>query len=385
MTRILVPAVASCMLVAYAGLASAQAPDRREGPGGGGRDGAAQHQQREAPRAVQQERQRVQQEQPRAERPAARPQVDRGDARARQAAPDQRARDRDVVRDRANRQQQSDQQRNADRDRNAERRRASDREQGRAAERAEQRRNLERQRDAERARQTERNRTVERNRVEDRAPADRARTDARPADRRRVAPRSDARVAVRGEEFRRARERLAPDQRQRLRASFDFRRARASNTRVQARIAYRVPRSVRLYPVPSQVVSFFPDYRDYRYFVVGGQVCIVDPGTYEIVDVIDQGYYAYAPSQSIAAVLSLTPQQVALVRDSIPRDFPDAEDEVRLTTGAAIPASVELFTFPESVLDRIPKLRDYRFLVIGEHLIIADNADRTVELVLDRI
>ena len=94
--------------------------------------------------------------------------------------------------------------------------------------------------------------------------------------------------------------------------------------------------------------------------MVDDEICIVDPRTYEIVDVIDQDYYRGGSKPEVAGSL-LTEDQIALVRDSIPRDFPQADVRLRLALGAELPGDVELYEFPALLLDRIPKLRDYRF------------------------
>lgn len=47
-----------------------------------------------------------------------------------------------------------------------------------------------------------------------------------------------------------------------------------------------VPHSVSLYAVPQEVVVIVPEYRSYKYFIFGDKVVIVDPGTYEVVDVL---------------------------------------------------------------------------------------------------
>jgi hypothetical protein len=139
---------------------------------------------------------------------------------------------------------------------------------------------------------------------------------------------------------------------------------------------------VHLYPVPRDVIGFFPYYRDYSYFVVGEDICIVNPGTYEVVDVIDEGFWR-APRPQFAG-LRLSSAQIALVRDSIPPDFPMAGLRLRLALGAEIPDDVELHELPTIVLDRVPELRDYRFLVADEQIVIVDPRDRSIALVIDR-
>jgi hypothetical protein len=49
----------------------------------------------------------------------------------------------------------------------------------------------------------------------------------------------------------------------------------------------RVTRGVKFYPLPSEVVSVYPEWRGYEYIRVNDQIVVVDPRTLEIVDVID--------------------------------------------------------------------------------------------------
>jgi hypothetical protein len=99
-------------------------------------------------------------------------------------------------------------------------------------------------------------------------------------------------------------------------------------------------------------------------------------------DVIDQGYWR-GPGRIVAG-LHLSSAQSALVRDSIPRDFPEANLRLRLALGAEIPDDVELYDFPRIVVDRVPELREFRFLVTDEQIVIIDPHDRSIALMVDR-
>jgi hypothetical protein len=383
MRRMLIPALAGSILALYGNVVSAQGPGGREGRGGGPPGGAqpsmrgpgpgpgaAPQRQMNAPRAAP--------ERPRVDRPARAPEAPRSVERRRQAEP--QARPRAAERERAVRQQRAEPRRDVEQRRNAQR--ATERERSRAAERPEQRRNAERERNVERSRAAERERVTregkqaeERQRREAQQPRERQATDR---------PKEIDRVAERRNEMRLARERLGPNERQKLRQAFDFQRARVTKARFAHRVGHRIPRNIRLFAIPVGIISFFPYYRDYRYFVLDDEICIVDPRTYEIVDVIDQDYYRGGAKQEVAG-LSLTENQIALVRDSIPRDFPQANVRVRLALGAELPRDAELFEFPALLLDRIPKLRDYRFLVAEDQIVIVDPRDRSIALVIDRV
>jgi hypothetical protein len=147
-------------------------------------------------------------------------------------------------------------------------------------------------------------------------------------------------------------------------------------------VGIRIPRGARLFPIPTELVSFVPGYRDYRYVVVEDTVCIVDPVTYDIVDIIDDG--AYVPgSRPGFAELRLSPSERTLVLDSIAPDFPRADVRLRLALGAEIPHFVELHWFPDVVIDRVPTLRNFQFIVAQDDVIIVDGS-RTIALVIER-
>ena len=97
---------------------------------------------------------------------------------------------------------------------------------------------------------------------------------------------------------------------------------------------------------------------------------------------IDEGY-PIAPRVRTAR-LSLSGAQIAVVRDSVPRDFPETSIHLRLALGAEIPEDVLLHEFPVIVLDRAPQLQDYRFLLAADAIVVVDPRDRSIALVIDR-
>jgi hypothetical protein len=190
------------------------------------------------------------------------------------------------------------------------------------------------------------------------------------------------RVAERHNEIQQARTKLGAQDRERLHKAFNFDRARVTRVNFDHHVGRRIPRHVRLFPIPAAVFAFFPYYRDYSYFVVDDEICIVDRESYVVVDVIDQGYWSGGGRPQVAE-LRLSEGEIALVRDSIPRDFPDSGLRLRLALGAEIPDDVQLHEFPVLLLDRVPQLREYRFLVSGDQIVIVSH-NRSIALVVDR-
>jgi hypothetical protein len=193
----------------------------------------------------------------------------------------------------------------------------------------------------------------------------------------------EQRVVEKHSEIQQARTRLGPEERQKLHRAFDVQKARVSRASFDHHVGRRIPRHVRLFHIPSTVFAFFPYYRDYSYFVVDDDICIVDPRSYVVVDVIDAGYWSDGRPQ-IAEGLRLSEAEIALVRDSLTPDFPVANIRLRLALGAEIPEDVELHEFAPIVLERVPQLGEFRFLCVEDQIVIVHPRDRAIALVIDR-
>ena len=60
-----------------------------------------------------------------------------------------------------------------------------------------------------------------------------------------------------------------------------------TNVHFSTSIGSRVPREVHFYPVPEEMVHFYPHWRGYDYFLVGDEIFVVNPRTHEIVAILD--------------------------------------------------------------------------------------------------
>ncbi|MEA2896692.1 MAG: hypothetical protein QOJ84_2307 [Bradyrhizobium sp.] len=61
----------------------------------------------------------------------------------------------------------------------------------------------------------------------------------------------------------------------------------ATNVNFSISVGARVPRNVGFHPVPAEIVTIYPEWRGYEFFLVNNQIIVVNPRTLEIVDVID--------------------------------------------------------------------------------------------------
>jgi hypothetical protein len=67
----------------------------------------------------------------------------------------------------------------------------------------------------------------------------------------------------------------------------DLHVAPVNNVNFAISIGTRVPREVGFHPLPAQIVTIYPEWRGYEFFLVRDQIVVVDPRTLEIVAVLE--------------------------------------------------------------------------------------------------
>jgi hypothetical protein len=60
-----------------------------------------------------------------------------------------------------------------------------------------------------------------------------------------------------------------------------------TNVNFSISVGTRVPRDVEFRPLPTEVVTVYPEWRGYNFVMVRDQILVIDPETYEIVAVLD--------------------------------------------------------------------------------------------------
>jgi Protein of unknown function (DUF1236) len=63
--------------------------------------------------------------------------------------------------------------------------------------------------------------------------------------------------------------------------------APVNNVNFAISIGTRVPREVGFHPLPAEIVTIYPEWRGYEFFLVRDQIVVVDPRTLEIVAVLE--------------------------------------------------------------------------------------------------
>ena len=80
---------------------------------------------------------------------------------------------------------------------------------------------------------------------------------------------------------------LSTEQRTKITTVFKQHNVAPTHLNVSIHVGARVPSSVHFYPMPVEVVTIYPEWRGYDYIRVGNEILVIDPGTREIVAVLD--------------------------------------------------------------------------------------------------
>jgi hypothetical protein len=63
--------------------------------------------------------------------------------------------------------------------------------------------------------------------------------------------------------------------------------APVTNVNFSVSIGTRVPREIGFHPLPTEIVTIYPEWRGYEFFLVRDEIIVVDPRTLEIVAVLE--------------------------------------------------------------------------------------------------
>ena len=80
---------------------------------------------------------------------------------------------------------------------------------------------------------------------------------------------------------------LSSQQRTKIQATLKTQKVeRVTNVNFTIRVGARVPHTVRYYPLPIEIVEIVPEYRGYYFVLVGDEILIIDPDTFEIMAIL---------------------------------------------------------------------------------------------------
>jgi hypothetical protein len=141
----------------------------------------------------------------------------------------------------------------------------------------------------------------------------------------------------------------------------------------------RIPRRHRrhLHRFTPALLALVPMYAAYQYLVVDDTICVVDPDSYTIVDVIPGSIEQAGPSTR--QPLALSASQMRCIYDETSKDVARVDVRVRLALGAEVPQAITLHAFTEDAIGCAPELAAYRYVMADTNdLVVVDPADRSV-------
>ncbi|HWK97613.1 MAG TPA: DUF1236 domain-containing protein [Pseudolabrys sp.] len=97
----------------------------------------------------------------------------------------------------------------------------------------------------------------------------------------------DTKASTSGQGSAGARANLTTEQRTKITSVIKQQKVERTNVNISINVGTRVPEHVRYYPLPAEVVTIYPQWRGYDYIVVGSTIVVIDPGTREIVAVLE--------------------------------------------------------------------------------------------------
>ncbi len=156
-----------------------------------------------------------------------------------------------------------------------------------------------------------------------------------------------------------------------------------SRLNVPLTVGSHIPRNHRLYRFTPALLALVPMYAAYSYLVVDDTICVVDPDTYAVVDVIPSSIEQAGPGPGPSGGrLALSSEQMRCIYEGVPRDEARVDLRIRLALGAEVPRDVNLARFPERTLGCAPELANFGYIVVENDVVIVDPADYAIVQVI---
>jgi Protein of unknown function (DUF1236) len=155
-----------------------------------------------------------------------------------------------------------------------------------------------------------------------------------------------------------------------------------TNVNVRVGVGERLPRDVQARRLPPDIVRIAPQYRDYEYTMIDNRIAIVDPGSYEVVDILDDGPdYRYGRSASYGRErFTFSGEERTRLRELARRSS-------STTVGSTAPSGgstcLSLQPVPEEMARNHPELSSYRYLAIGDEVVLIDPKEQKIVQVID--
>ena len=161
------------------------------------------------------------------------------------------------------------------------------------------------------------------------------------------------------------------------------RTAASQNLNIQVNVGTQLPPHVQARRLPSDIVQIMPQYRDYEYTVIDNRVAIIDPGRREVVEILDDG-----PGYGRAAAYD---RDRIVISDDTRTRFRELVRSSSTTIGSTSPSGggtsasncLSLQPVPEELARNHPELSSYRYLAIGDQVVLVDPQQQKIVQVID--
>ena len=161
-----------------------------------------------------------------------------------------------------------------------------------------------------------------------------------------------------------------------------------SRSQISVSVGAAIPRSVRVYTVPRDIVAVYPQFRGHRFVVVDDEIVIVEPRSYRVVTVLPMGGERRTArsrpvettgSAAAAPRVRLSPQDREEIRTVVMREPAcRLEQRVDFFLFIPLPRTVEVCELPPQIVTGTPELRGYRYVVRGEEIGLVDPDDNQI-------
>jgi uncharacterized protein DUF1236 len=166
------------------------------------------------------------------------------------------------------------------------------------------------------------------------------------------------------------------DQRKQIVNQLRSERTATRTSNVNVNIGQRLPSGIQPHRVPADIVRIVPQYRDYDYTLVDNRVVLVDPRRREVVDILDDGP-GVATYGRIAISDEMRTRFRELARGS------STTIGTTPTGGTSASNCLSLQPVPEEMVRDNAELRNYRYLAVGNQIVLVDPQQQKVVQVID--
>ena len=149
-----------------------------------------------------------------------------------------------------------------------------------------------------------------------------------------------------------------------------------SRSQISVSIGATIPRSVRAYTVPRDIVAIYPQFRGHRFVVVDDEIVIVEPGSQRVVTMLPMGgerAFARSPARETTGSsvrettgtappagsrIRLSPQEREVIRTVVMREPAcRLEQRVDFVLFIPLPRTVEVCELPPQVVSEAPEVQ----------------------------